>query len=387
MKHIVQAGLLFFACALIGAAPAHVQTADYWGGYAGTHKVPALTASRALTWAETNPKDSLTLSRLGVQPILYSNPNRLEPGDTMYLDADAIYAHTCDGARVTTHDAVHLTNPDAPPLVNDWKSYVRSHIADGKYAAVLEDEAVGTAYSAQQPCGYTLPKWIASETRLQRELGFPVIYNALSDMPSHSIAAEIALNSTAIGGMMEQCYAQSAPDTRSSGWRWAATENTELQMARAKKYFFCYGNDLTPADQAQDSRRFVYASFLLTYDPSSSVLWEYYGTPSGGHVMPESQLVALDPLVKTVRSVDDLRTPGGIYTREYRRCFIAGRPAGACIVAVNPDPVSSHDLNLSGWRRLLQIEGSGVFDGGRIGSRPAPMPTELGPLQAEIAFR
>lgn len=371
---------------LTGAAPPHVQTADYWGGYAGTHKVPAQTAARRLTWAETNPADSRTLGALGVKTILYSNPNRLQPGDTMFQDQDALYSHTCFGGRVNTSGPIHMTNPDSDSLLHDWKQYVESHMSGSSYAAVFEDEAVGTAYSGQEPCGYSLQKWISSETRLQQRLGRPVIYNALSDMSNHDIAPEIALNRTAIGGMMEQCYAQSAPDTRSTGWRWTATENTELQMARERKYFFCYGNDLTAADRAQESREYAYASFILTYDPATSVLWEYYGTPSGGHVMPESQLVPLDPVRSSIRSVDDLRSPSGVYTREYRRCFIDAHPAGPCIVAVNPDN-SSHDVDLSRWRKVLVLRGSGAFDGGSIGVQGGPMPRSLGPMQAVIAFR
>ncbi|HEV3152886.1 MAG TPA: hypothetical protein VGZ02_03670 [Candidatus Baltobacteraceae bacterium] len=372
--------------ALLGAAPAHVQTADYWGGYAGTHRVPASEAARALTWAETNPADSQTLRALGVKTILYSNPNRIEPSDTMYRDRDELFAHTCDGSRVTTHAELRMTDPRANALLDDWKSYVQSHDEQGHYTAVFEDEAVGTAYSAQQPCGYSLQNWIAGEIQLQRRLGYPVIYNALSDMSGGSISPEIALNASAIGGMMEQCYAQSAPDTRASGSRWEAAENTELQMARAGKYFFCYGNDLTPAVQAIESRLYTYASFLLTYDPRTSVLWEYYGTPSGGHVMPESQLVPFDPVMRSVPSIDALRQSGGVYVREYRNCSIRGRPIGACIVAVNPDSVT-HTVDFSHWHRQLQISGSGIFDGGNVAvvsQRPA---SDIPPLQAVIAFR
>ncbi len=158
-------------------------------------------------------------------------------------------------------------------------------------------------------------------------------------------------------------------------------------MAQAQKYFFCYGNDRTSADQAIDQRLYTYASFLLTYDPNTSVLWEYYRTPSGGHVMPESRLVPMDPDVGNLTSADELRTVGGAYMRAYRQCYIAGAPAGPCIVAVNPDADAPHSVNFHGFQRTLSMQGSGVFDGGTIRIDSVAPPAELAPLQAVIAFK
>jgi hypothetical protein len=382
---------LIFTMVFLGAAPRHVQTADYWKGYAGTKNVPADQASQWLSWVETDAPGAAEISPLGVRTILYSNPNRVLPNNRyMYIDEDDTYAHTCGGQRArgeSQYSGVLLTNPKSPALWRNWKRYVSAHERGARFDAVFVDEAVGAAYAEDQPCGYDLDDWMRDENTLMQTLGQPTIYNGLNDFSGHGPAKEIALNNVAIGGMMEECYARLRPDHRVTGWRWTATENTEIQMARAHKYFFCYGRDLTQADQAGDSRMYTYASFLLTYDPATTVLWEYYKTPSGGHVMPESQLVALDPVVQRVGNIAQLRTGDGTYVRSYRDCSIAGRSVGPCVAAVNPDAAASHNVDLRAYRRTLVLNGSGVFDGGTIQISNAPPPSSLAPLQAVIAFK
>lgn len=379
---------LLAAFALLGAVPRHVQTADYWRGYAGTKNVSQDQAARALSWVETDVPGSQLISPLRVKTLLYTNPNREQPGDPLYGDNDDEYAHTCGGERALGEANYHgqlLTNPASRTLAAMWRRTVDAHTQGAHFDAVFADEAVGAAYAQQSPCGFNFDGWLRAETNLFRNLGYPVIYNGLNDFNGHGVAREIALNRSAAGGMMEECYAQLDADHRVGGWRWWATQQTELQMAREGKYFFCYGRDLTPADQAYDSRMYTYASFLLSYDLRTTVLWEYYKTPSGGHVMPESQLVALDP-VKRITRVAQLRAGSGAFVREYRKCYLGGRFVGACAAAVNPD-AGAHESPLRGYRRTLVLQGSGVFDGGSVRIDNRPPPEDLQPLSAVIAFK
>lgn len=373
------------AIALLGAVPAHVQTSDYWGGYAGTHKVSARQAADWLTWAEVDAADARLLAPLGVKTILYTSPTRVIPGSPMYSDDESQYAHTCGGARImsTWRNNQYLTNPRSRALISAWRSYVQKHFQAAHFDAVFVDNAA-PVYTTGEPCGFDLDDWLNAEIEAQRAVGYPVIYNALSATDGPNVSPEIALNRTAIGGMMEECYARLRPNTKATGQLWWVTERTELLMSREHKYFFCYGRDLTPADQAYDGRMYTFASFLLTYDPATSVLWEYYQTPSGGHVMPESALVALDP-VKPVAGIADLRDRNGVFVREYRRCYAYGASVGPCAAAVNSD-AEPHNLVLRGFRRTLVLHGSGVFDGGSISENGA-MPSRLGPASAVIAFK
>lgn len=381
--------LLASAAALtMGAAPRHVLTADYWGGYAGTHNLPATRAAQWLSWAEVQPQDTSQLAPLGVKTLLYTNPNREQPHDVIWSDDERFFAHTCGGQRVrggSNYRGEVMTDVHSSVTTQAWQHSVERHMEGAHYDAVFDDEAVGTAYAQDAPCNYNMNDWIGGEAQMMRSLHTPVIYNALSDFYNHGVAREIALNSAAAGGMMEECYAQLAPDHRVAGWEWYTTEATELQMAAAHKLFFCYGRDLTPADQAYDSRMWAYASFLLSYDPSTTVLWQYYKTPSGGHVMPEAQLVPLDP-VKRITRVAQLHANEGVYEREYRTCYIAGSPVGPCVAAVNPDD-DTHSLSLSGYHRTLELRGGGIFDGGTIAIVKRAPPGQLAPRQAIIAFK
>lgn len=385
---IARALALLLAVSLVAAVPRHVLTGDYWGGYAGTHKLPAPAAAKWLSWAEVSPQDSAVMAPLGVHTLLYTNPNREQPGDPMWSTQDAVFAHNCNGERVrgeTKYAGQQLTDVHSPALAALWKRSVERHMEGAHYDAVFDDEAVGALYASEQPCNYSFDDWLRAQTALIGGLGYPVIYNGLNDFYNHGVAREIALNRTAAGGMMEECYAQLADDHRVAGWQWYATEVTEMQMAREHKIFVCYGRDLTPAEQAFDGRIYTYASFLLTYDPNTTMLWEYYKTPSGGHVMPESRLVALQPLLRISR-VAQLRAPGGAYVREYRACYLDARPVGPCAAAVNPDD-TDRGLSLRGYGRTLVLNGSGIFDGGTATIANRPPPSSLAPRGAIVAFK
>jgi hypothetical protein len=378
--------LLCTALVLFGAVPQHVQTSDYWGGYAGTHAVPPQNAARWLTWAEVDAQDARRIAPFGVKTMLYTNPNRLVPGAPLY-GPERYFAHDCGGGRISTANRAdeYMMDITSPGLLDAWRNLVREHVRAAPFTAIFVDDAVGAFYASGEPCGYSEDAWIREMIEAERFVGFPVVYNALSHYNGHGVSKEIALNAAAIGGMMEECYSQLEPNPRATGWRWYADEQTELDMARDGKFFFCYGRDLMPADQAYESRLYTYASFLLTYDISTSVLWEYYQTPTHAHVMPESQLVALDP-VRSIRSVTQLRERGGLYVRQYGKCYIAGRFEGACVAAVNPD-ADSHPFALTGYTRSLVLHGSGVFDGGTVTADGPPPLRDVPPQTAVIAFK
>ncbi|MFN2448962.1 MAG: putative glycoside hydrolase, partial [Candidatus Baltobacteraceae bacterium] len=354
---------LLSACFLVAAVPGHVQTADYYAGYAGTKAVPPQIAARWLTWAETDIAGARQVAPYHVKTMLYVNPYRIIPGEPMYTGDESTFAHDCKGNRIQTvggHANQFLMNPASPQMRTLWHDLVAEHAREAHFDAIMTDDAAGDAYVSALPCGYEARAWLDSMIAAQRQVGLPVIYNALEDYLNHGVSKEIALNATAAGGMMEECYSQLQPDSRATGWRWYVAEQTELRMAAAHKYFFCYGRDLTPAESAIGSRLYTYASFLLTYDPKTSVLWEYYQTPTHAHVMPETQLVPLQPRQR-IHAVSALRVAGGLYIREYSKCYIAGKYAGGCVAAVNPDD-DTRSFRLRGYRRTLVLRGSGVFD-------------------------
>lgn len=372
----------------LGTAPSHVPTSDYWAGYAGTKAVPADTAARWLTWAETNVDGSKLIHPAGVKTLLYTDPNRqLQNNDRLWNSDESTFAHDCGGNRIEAHRrGQFLMDPHSQHLRDLWKHSVERYWNAGQFDAVFNDDANDLELIASQPCNVDRDDWLRTTIDEQRQLGRPVVYNGLEVFNGHDVSRTIGLNQSAIGGMMERCYAASPRNPKVSGWQWNATENTELQMAREGKYFFCYNNDTSPADQSLDNRLYVYASYLLTYDPRTSVLWEYYATPTRAHVMPEVQFVPFDPVRASVKRIDDLRNGKGVYVREYRNCNLNGTAVGKCIVAVNPDD-SAHDIDLRGYNKMLTVSGSGIFDGGKARIDSRSLPSSLPPQSAVIAVR
>ena len=384
VKRLV-APALAAAFVFLGAAPAHVQTCDYFGGYAGTHLVAPEAGARWLTWAETNIPDSVKMRALGVKTLLYTDPNRQIAGEPLYTSDESTFAHDCGGNRITTNrSGQYLMDPHAPAMQRIWRGHVQSYAGEGHFDAVFNDDADNVEYIHGVPCNYNATDWLSATNALQRSLNYPIIYNGLSSFNDTQISQAIGLNPTSIGGAMEECYASSPSQPKQTGSKWIVAENTELRMQQERKFFFCYNNDTSPAAGSIGSRLYVYASFLLTYDPATSVLWEYYEGPTHFHVMPEVQLVPLDP-VAGARTVADLNA-GGVYVRAFRSCYLAGRPAGPCAVAVNPDG-DAHALSLQGYRRMLQIDGGGVLDGGSVRIVAFRPPAQLGPATAIVAFK
>ena len=143
----------------------------------------------------------------------------------------------------------------------------------------------------------------------------------------------------------------------------------------------------TPGASDIASRQFVYASFLLTYDLTTSILFEDYATtPSNLWVYPESELVALNPVVTAPATIAGLEVSLGVYAREYTACFIRGSYVGPCAAVVNSDGTSSHPFPFpTKYHHAMALAGGGVLDGGTIGTNGAA-PSTMSSLSGVVAF-
>ncbi len=142
--------------------------------------------------------------------------------------------------------------------------------------------------------------WLAGQGQIDSVSSTPALFNGLSALNGHNVSSTLnLLSDNALGANYEHCYSTSGSSTqlKVNGWLWQTTENTEIAVAAQNKLFSCMVRNLNDAASSADERIYVLASFLLTYDPQTSILWEEFGTPSGFNVMPESQLVVLDPVV------------------------------------------------------------------------------------------
>jgi hypothetical protein len=386
----------------------HVLTWDYLGLPYGTTSISWSQAAPFLTWASTGYVDSGSIHAVGIKTTFYTNPNRVTPRDPLYGAPESAFAHTCDGHRVTDVYAgrvvQYVTDPGSATLQTSFVNWVVNPIlAAGVFDAIYLDnmgplsEYNPASFSPSLPCNYSDQSWVAGQVALVSDLPRPAFFNGLSGLNPYggyglSLSLGLFQSTNTLGGMWEHCYTQNSTTSQKRfGRRWVANENTELAVQALGHFFICMPSDNYAAPgspRALDDRLYAYASFLLTYDPSLSILWDFYpAAESGLHVNPESQLVALHPTTPTPTTVADLQQPSGVYAREYSDCYLAGQWVGPCAVVVNPDDVNSHPFPYTKYHHTLVLQGAGILDGGTVTTQgPAP-PSTVPALESVIAFR
>lgn len=377
----------------------HLLTADYLLGRYGTRSVAPSTAAAHLTLAQTGWSDANAIAAAGIKTQIYLDPNRWETNAPMFGGGtEAMYAHTCTGARITsTYKTVvrYVTNPNSAALQSYYASYIKAHAAGIHVDSIFEDDAgplsqysVYTPFSAM-PCSYSDSSWINGGMALDNASPIPVMVNGLSGLNGHEPSRELGLlkASNVVGGIYEHCYTDNST-LKMVVWEWQAIENTELQATNGGDQFICMARNTNTASTQAPARIWAIASFLLTYNPSRSYLWEEFGTPSGLHVMPESKLVALNPLVAQPASVSSLLTSTGNYGREYGSCYIGGSSVGPCAVVLNITRSSTYANPYAGrYGHTLALSGNGVLDGGTISTAGAAAPSSIGPSMAYVLFK
>ena len=170
---------------------------------------------------------------------------------------------------------------------------------------------------------------------------YSVVTNSLF-MPSQTsgltLPWQIGLFNTETGADSEGCYdGYNTTHPKVVGLQWQAQEDTEIKTVFAGKLFICaafQGGDGSTA-YAIDMRTYHFASFLLTYSPIYSAIQEdSWNTASGFTIQPESELVALHPLIPEPADVSTLALPSGGYGREYAECYFKGNFVGPCAAFV-----------------------------------------------------
>ena len=365
--------------------PTHVMTADYmYGSYGRAYG--AYTAT--LTWGQTYV--GTAVAQAGIKTMYYTDPNRQEPTDPLYTADETTFAHDCNHIRIYSkaRPTQDLMDPHSSHLTTLWQNQIAGIVAKNHFDALFDDEPDDFYGLSGTPCNFSSQDWFNATVAQMRAIPHPFIYNGLSEFgPNNSISPLINLNSVSIGGMMEDCYGSKFNPHLITTPQWQTVENTQLAMARAQKLFFCYESILDDASTSQAARTYAYASFMLTFNQATSVLWEYFKTASGYHVEPESQLVPTTPLVATVSDISTLHVSGGTYVREYAHCYIAARSVGPCAAIVNADLVA-HPYTLgTKYGHTIVLSGGGILDGGTIATNGAAPPSSVPAHTGVIAFQ
>ena len=368
----------------------HVMTADYLGAPYGTTSVSPSKAKPYLNWAQVSPQNANSTSGAGIKTQYYLDPNDTSnDGDVFYIPA--AFAEDCNGNPITygyDGKTFNVMNIGSSILENAFVNAVKSATSQGHFDVMWEDQdgPLAEAGINPLPCGYNDAQWLSYGQALNQLSPVPVMFNGLEELngESPSLAIGLLSSSNTIGGNYEHCYSDNTT-AKMLGWLWTAIENTELQVGAMNKLFECQSRNTNSASSQTDARLYALASFLLTYNPSTSILWEEYSTPSGLHVEPESQLVLLDPIGSTPSNVSALQQTGGTYGRQYAQCYYAGTFVGSCAVVVNPTGAAA-TFPFPQYTHTLVLSGGGILDGGTV-STSGPAPPETIPAnEAAIVF-
>ena len=353
-------------------------------------------AAPYLDWAEVQGADANAFFAAGIKTMLYTDPNRTYPGQPMYTNDESTFAHDCSGNRIIVLGKPGPTfqmDPRSPALLQVWSAWVSWALQGGiHYDAIFDDSADSVHNTSALPCGFDQITWSASSNLMNESLGKNVIYNGLGTLADGTTKPPpaIQLNPSTFGGTLEGCYGNITPNNPlPKKTVWQNFENSELTMASLHKLFMCRNLKSTPAETAYSQRMYMYASFLLTYDPASSVISEKFSTLSNLEVMPESGLVALYPVQSSPADISGLSTAPFTYGRQYAGCYLNGQAIGTCAALVNADgPKHAHPFPWPGvYNHTLVLQGAGVLDGGTASvTGPAPGATIAG-ASAEIAIQ
>lgn len=377
------------------SVPTHVMTAD-WVGFEKAPKYPPAQYAPYLSWDETSQQYARGFAAAGVKTMFYSNPNRQFQNGPLYSNDEATFAHDCKGSRIMSTQAnTYLMNPDSKNLGLAWIKLAHSVESQAHYDAFFEDDANDVNYVTALPCWYQPPNWLAFSMKLTGWLkwkGYPVVYNGLAMFgPGLTISPTIALNAVTLGGMIEDCYIRPGTSNyQPASQVWKTVENTAIVMAQQKKLLYCYADNWQFSDDSATAltlRQYALASFLLTYDPGTSILWEAFPTRSGFRVNPETAVVPTQPVLPQPLTIDGLLTLTGVYGREYKACYVGGKLVGKCAAVVNPDPFHSYLFPFATYRHTLVLRGSGILDGGKIATNGAAPPATMAPLAAYVVFQ
>lgn len=380
-----------------GGAPNHLLTADYLEGLYGTYSVTPERAAPYLTWAQTTINDANGIAAAGIKTQIYVDPNWMDSGNTMYPEVtSADYSRTCSGALVAVNfystGTRYDMNPNYSGTHSAFATWVNRERAAGHIDMLYEDNAGPlsqyASYPNGMPCNYSDGAWVSGAIAMDNAVSVPVMINGLNSFDDSNVSSRnlpIMSGSNTVAGSMEGCY-DDLSQAIETGTSWQIMENTELAVTNMGKIYECMARNQGTASGMTQARLFTLASFLLSYNPSKSILAEEFYTPSRLHVFPESGLVALNPRTPTPSSYTSLRQPDGAYGREYGACYYRGTYVGACAVAVSREEGLTPAFPFPGYTRTLVLSGDGVLDGGTAsmnGPAPGYMPDGTG----IIAFR
>lgn len=379
-----------------GSVPAHVMTSANVWGYGGVPTSVSLSSVKPyVTWVQTSPSYASQIRSYGMKVDIYENFWRNYSSDNPsvgYTDLKPGGAHAPAEAKTCTGTVIYDSTYGGGYEADARSSYAAGHAAvfnnyrlkeyGSNYDAVFSDDA-GAMGGIPLPCNWSLSSYQSATNAVHASLKVPVFVNTLgaASNPVNQVGYTSASN--VIGGMCEICLAANngTSDYAQTGTFWQGIENAAIQLVNNHKIFWDYARATGYPSSETPLRNYIYASFLLTYNPSYSMLQEAFKSSYNFPVMPETGFVPLQP-VTTASSVTGYQTSTGAYMRQFGACYYRGSYKGKCAVVVNPTG-GTVTVPTTAYTHSLGLVGGGVLDGGYVtfgNSRPS----SLGPAQGAI---
>lgn len=380
-----------------GSVPAHVMTSAIVWGYGGVPTSVSISSVKPyVTWVQTGSAYAGQMRSNGLKVDIYENFWRNYSSDNPtvgYSDLKPGGSHAPAEAKTCTGSAIYDSTYGGGYEADARSSYAAGHAQvfnnyrinsySGQYDAVFSDDT-GAMGGIPLPCNWSLSSYQSATNAVHAALRVPVFVNTLGAAANPVNQVGYTNASNVIGGMCELCLAEhnsSGYDVAQTGSFWQGIENAAIDLVNNHKIFWDYARATGDPSTETGLRKYIYASFLLTYSPSYSMLQEAFQSAYKFPVMPETGFVPLNP-VTTASSVTGYRTSTGAYMRQFGACYYRGSYKGKCAVVVNPTG-STVSIPTTAYSHALGMAGGGVLDGGYLTYGNA-RPSSLGPAQAAI---
>jgi hypothetical protein len=380
-----------------GSVPTHVMTAAIVWGYGGTPTSVSIASVKPyVTWVQTSSGYGGTMRSNGLKVNIYENFWRNYSSDNPsvgYTDLKPGGAHAPAEAKTCTGSTIYDSTYGGGYEADARSSAAAGHAAvfnnyrinsySGQYDAIFSDDT-GAMGGIPLPCNWSLSSYQSATNAVHASLKVPIFVNTLgaASNPVNQVGYTNASN--VIGAMCEICFAaynSSKVDYVQTGTYWQNIENAAIQLINNHKIFWDYARAIGNPSYETPIRKYVYASFLLTYSPQYSMLQEAFQSAYNFPVMPETGFVPLNPVTTASTVTGYLRT-GGAYMREFGACYYRGSYKGKCAVVVNPTGYSV-TVPTTAYTHSLGLVGGGVLDGGYV-TFTSSRPSSLGPGQGAI---
>lgn len=360
-------------------ASKHVKTWAYWGQPTEPAGVNASYIAAHVTFLEADPTHVAQFHNAGgTYGVKYTDPSRVIPArhEDLWNVPESGWFHDSGGRRIYTnfpgYGTQNMLNPEMAVTRNAWIALTKQIAASAPYNYVEADntyyDLVGAFYQFSS-WGVEAGSQTAYDNGISQLLDSSAvrpIVNGLSNEDGglgNVSGTTLFLPHSAGGinneGCLQATYVKSVP-------QWEFDANTILYTAAQHKWSVCWPQSTQTSD-AHHERLFFLGSWWLTYDPTYSVAFPQFASHSGLFVFPEYAIVPLDPIQTAASHVAELRTSGGVYVREFARCYQTGTAIGPCAAFVNPSTTAlARPARAAAYKNAVVLDANNAYDGGQV---------------------